>query len=720
MARITITAADGDNDPVERVLVVTVRAPDVENSRPEVVNGINAMALRVGDDPLELDVSSNFIDPDDDDLTITANSSDISKATVSVSVSTLTITAVAEGMATIAVTASDGRDSVKVRFTVTVNPANMDPVRTEIPDQSLEMDFDEPETLDLSMYFSDPDSGPKALSYVATSSNMYATVAVDGSMLTITAVAAGTATITVTASDSEASAEAMFTVTVTNPAVPTATSEMRDETFEHDDMTPRTVMLSKHFSRATMYVPMSDDENVVTATVEDGLLTLTPVGAGSTMVTVTPSNSGGIGSSQTITVTVEAAPMNNPPSRTDKTVPQVDLTLGTVPSWGPHDVSGYFEDADEDDLMYTATSSMYATADIPDGSSMLTITAKDAGTAPITVTAADGNGGSVDLEIIVTVNSAPTPKAPTWKKEIPNVTFEHNGGPQAFTLEDYFNDATKYVATSADEAVVTADLNEDQTMLTLTRVGVGSTVVEITPSNSGGNGTTQSINVMVKAAPTLPKPPELKPGETIPMDVKVTAITDTDAMALDVTDSADLAMLDAAEESFDLSDLIKDPERADADLEFMTTTSNSEVVAVYADPPVATGAADNNAARAGTTKAMLDKMTTDASHIWIRGRKAGPATVTITASSDSGQSKKWTISVTVATGNTAPEATDNDGSAIAFPGTGVADTDPYRKFVGLNAANRLKLNPTKMWKEKLDLGSLFYDPDVEINARAHW
>ena len=38
--------------------------------------------------------------------------------------------------------------------------------------------------------------------------------------------------------------------------------------------------------------------------------------------------------------------------------------------------------------------------------------------------------------------------AVTWKKEIPDVTFEHDGAPKTFMLADYFNDATMYVATS--------------------------------------------------------------------------------------------------------------------------------------------------------------------------------------------------------------------------------------------------------------------------------
>ena len=70
-------------------------------------------------------------------------------------------------------------------------------------------------------------------------------------------------------------------------------------------------------------------------------------------------------------------------------------------------VSANFSDADEGDtLTYTATSSMpsYATADIPTGSNMLTIRGVAAGTATVTVTANDGNGGMVSQMFDVTVS----------------------------------------------------------------------------------------------------------------------------------------------------------------------------------------------------------------------------------------------------------------------------------------------------------------------------
>ncbi len=75
------------------------------------------------------------------------------------------------------------------------------------------------------------------------------------------------------------------------------------------------------------------------------------------------------------------------------------------------DVSGYFSDADDNDaLTYAATSDDddIATPDIPAGSSMLTIRGVAEGTATITVTASDGNGGTGEQEIDVTVESGIT------------------------------------------------------------------------------------------------------------------------------------------------------------------------------------------------------------------------------------------------------------------------------------------------------------------------
>ena len=97
------------------------------------------------------------------------------------------------------------------------------------------------------------------------------------------------------------------------------------------------------------------------------------------------------------------------------TIAPVTVTAGEMSD--AMDVSGYFSDADMGDtLAYTAMSNMemYATADIPAGSSMLTITGVAAGMATITVTATDAAGAYAMQTIMVTVEAADmTPTSPS-------------------------------------------------------------------------------------------------------------------------------------------------------------------------------------------------------------------------------------------------------------------------------------------------------------------
>ena len=63
--------------------------------------------VRVGDDPVTLDVAPYFSDPDDDSLTYSATSGDPEVATVSISESSLTITAAKPGQVDVSVSARD-------------------------------------------------------------------------------------------------------------------------------------------------------------------------------------------------------------------------------------------------------------------------------------------------------------------------------------------------------------------------------------------------------------------------------------------------------------------------------------------------------------------------------------------------------------------------------------------------------------------------------------
>ena len=212
-------AEDGAGNASEAADQFSIVAELGSSNLPPVPVG-TLLPLTIGlDDPaVTVEVSGAFRDPDGDPLTYGASSSAPSVAAVSVSESTVTVVPVAEGTATLTVTASDPDGLIASQtFAVTVSsPANRppEPVGTLAP---LTIGVDEAAvTVDVSGAFRDPDGD--RLTYGATSSApAVVSVAVSGSVVTVTPVSEGTTTVTVTASDpggSNTVATQMFRVTV--------------------------------------------------------------------------------------------------------------------------------------------------------------------------------------------------------------------------------------------------------------------------------------------------------------------------------------------------------------------------------------------------------------------------------------------------------------------------------------------------------------------------
>ena len=174
---------------------------------------------------LDVDVSQAFRDPDGDTLTYAVSSSAPRVVSVLAVGARATLTAVAEGTATIRVTATDpGGLSATRSFTATVvtGPSNRPPVPVgTLAPVTLATD-DSAVTVDVSAAFRDPDGD--ALTYSATSSApSVASVAVVGSTVTVAPVSEGAATVTVTATDaggSNGTATQTFSVTVRSAPTP--------------------------------------------------------------------------------------------------------------------------------------------------------------------------------------------------------------------------------------------------------------------------------------------------------------------------------------------------------------------------------------------------------------------------------------------------------------------------------------------------------------------
>ena len=200
---------------------------------------------------------------------------------------------------------------------------------------------DDPAMVDVSGAFSDADMD--ALTYTATSSMTdYATVAVSGSMVTITGVAVGEATIMVTATD-PAGAMATQTIMVTVEAAnmaPMPEGEIADVMLTVDQMSS-TMDVSAYFTDADMddtltYTAMSSME--MYATVEIGgddmnMLTITGVAVGMATITVTATDMAGAMATQAIMVTVEAATSMELTAPTDVVVSVLQNTISVT--WTP-------------------------------------------------------------------------------------------------------------------------------------------------------------------------------------------------------------------------------------------------------------------------------------------------------------------------------------------------------------------------------------------------
>ena len=315
-AVITVNANDRRGGTVSDAFTVTVKAAPVVASAIADMSGLEAGSTQ------DVSLSGVFSDADGDALTITAASSDEAKATVSVSSdgSTLTLSGVAQGMATVTVTAQDADGNrVSDAFDVEVatrqrqEPTNQAPmVSAAIADATI-VNESGAKQVSLSGVFADADNDP--ITITATSSDeAKATVSVasDGSSLTVTAKSRGTATITVTAEDGNGgTVDDAFTVKV--KAAPDVASNIADVSGLEAEAT-REVSLAGVFSDAdgdslTISATSSNDAVATVSAASDGSsLTVAGVSEGTATITVTVQDSDGNRVADAFDVSVAKAP----------------------------------------------------------------------------------------------------------------------------------------------------------------------------------------------------------------------------------------------------------------------------------------------------------------------------------------------------------------------------------------------------------------------------
>ena len=301
--------------------------------------------------------------------------------------------------------------------------AGVPPQVTPIGDITLTAGQSAP-AIDLSDHFNDPDGAAGAtLTYTVASSNAaVASGSVTGGMLTVRASAvAGKAKLTVTATDAQKlTARAVVNVTVTAAPIPNqapvavGTIPEVDVQVGASDAVDVAAYFNDPDGDTLSYTAKSSDGDA-TVSVAGSVVTIVGKVVGGAIITVTASDPGKLSVDQTIEVDVAAAPSKGAAPQPLGSIMAVSLTAGEAGT--PIDVSNYFHHPDGATMTYTVSSSAatVATASIPTGTSMLTITGqrpKAQATATVTVTASDPDGQTAKQQISVTVAADDTPVQP--------------------------------------------------------------------------------------------------------------------------------------------------------------------------------------------------------------------------------------------------------------------------------------------------------------------
>ena len=181
------------------------------------------------------------------------------------------------------------------------------------------------------------------------------------------------------------------------------------------------------------------------------------------------------------------------------TIPGFTLTVGGVS--GTVNLGTYFSDPEGESLTYAAGSSDTSIATVSTSTNSLSITAKAAGTATITVIATDPGDLTAEQQFSVTVNTPPTTVG-----TIPDQTVKVGGTAATVDVSANFSDpdgdTLTYTASSSDTAKATVSVST--ATVTITAVAAGTATITVTATDPSGLTATQSISVTVtqNRAPT--------------------------------------------------------------------------------------------------------------------------------------------------------------------------------------------------------------------------
>ncbi|NDJ85602.1 MAG: hypothetical protein GYB66_06930 [Chloroflexi bacterium] len=228
------------------------------------------------------------------------------------------------------------------------------------------------------------------------------------------------------------------------------------------------------------------------------------------------------------TATTEDPPENRAPVF-DSAPGDRTLRVGEVGT-----VTLQFTDPDGDPVSFTASSDAPAIAEVSAfGESAFDVTAVAAGSATITVTLEDDQGGVTSAQFLVTVEASnPVNNPPVFESEPTDLTV-NVGQSTTVTIStsDPDDDPVSLAVSSANPAVATATRIDD-TSFSVQGIAAGGTTVTINLSDGQGGTASRTINVTVNAGP----PPNRNPVFVVEPLPIIIPEGDSDIILLEIND----------------------------------------------------------------------------------------------------------------------------------------------------------------------------------------
>ena len=312
-------------------------------------------------------------------------------------------------------------------------------------------------------------------------------------------MAAGSTTITAQASDdSNASVTQTFTVNVVSNRTPTTVGTIPNQSVRVGS-TAATIDVSSYFSdpdgHTLTYSATSSSTSKATVSLSGSTLTITAVAAGSATISVKATDTSNASTTQSFSVQVMANNTVNPVG----SIPSQSVALSGTGT-ATVDVSSYFSGPVGETLTYSATSSNTSIATVSVSDATVTITGVAAGSATISVQAADTNNASATQTISVRVYSN---RAPITVGTIPTLQIAQTWNEQ-FGVSSYFSDADgntlTYAASSSDDTIAEAGVSStDNSAVYVFGNGVGTATITVTATDPSSATATQTFSVEVGA-----------------------------------------------------------------------------------------------------------------------------------------------------------------------------------------------------------------------------